>query len=594
MAESPLAALVEMHHWKEGGERVLGGFQLGEHWIEPAANEIDGKRVDGKSIDVLVALVEAAPRVMSVPGLLERVWSGTVVVDNVVHQAIAKLRRALGDNARAPRYIQSIPNRGYRLVAEVRTGPASKAPPSRERSIAVLPFLNMSSDIEQAYFSDGISEELLTLLSRIPRLRVPSRSTVFSYKGKDVKLAEVARELNVSHVLEGSVRKSGDRVRVTAQLIDAVTDTHLWSETYDRRFEDIFSIQEEIAATIAQQLKVKLFGNVPTVVKTDPDAYAMFLQARQLIYQAGAQNLADSVALLERVLAIDPNYAPAWAELGWNYRNQTDGKLIREHEGYPRARAALERALQLDPDIPQAHAHLGSIARTYEGNLAVAARHLERAVSLDSSQLGFIADAGMLMRSLGRLDAAIELQEYVLARDPAFRFVPRSLGASYVDAGRWDEAIASFRAMRGLRGDTPLLDYRIAMALLLKGDVEGALGVVERDSDPVGRLLGTCLVRHALGEASASRVALDTVIEQHGEAWSYHIASMLAFRGEVDGSFEWLAKTAQHYRVDLSFITTDRLLRNLHHDSRWLPFLESIGKSPAQLSAVEFKVVLPQ
>ena len=569
---------------------------VGGRWVEPDANEIDGKRVDGKSIDVLIELAEAAPGVLSVAALLERVWPNLVVVDNVVHQAIAQLRKALGDDARAPRYIQSIPNRGYRLIAQVggRTAETDRAARLREASVAVLPFVNMSSDVEQEYFSDGICEELMTLLARVPELRVPSRSTVFSYKGKDIKLSDVARELKVAHVLEGSVRKSGESVRITVQLIDARSDAHVWSQTYDRTLDDIFAIQDEICATIVRQLKLQLFGKVPTIGKTDPEAYAMFLQARQLIYQGGAQDLADSVTLLEQVLAIDPRYAPAWAELGWSYRVQADARLLREHEGYPKARAMLEKALSIDPDNAHAHAHLGSIAKAYDRDLAAAARHIERAVSLDPTQLGFVGDAGLLMRSLGRLDAAIELQEYVLARDPAFRFVPRSLGCSYLDAGRWDDAIAAFRAMDRLRPAHPMISHRIGVALLLKGELPAALDVMQRCPDELGRLLGAGLVQHAMGHGPESDAALAQLIATHGEIVAYNIASLLAFRGDPEGAFEWLAKTVASCNPDLSYLPTDRLFRNLYDDPRWLPFLESIGKAPAQLNAIRFDVVLPR
>ncbi len=574
--------------------RARAAFCVGGRSVAPDANEIDGKRLDGKSIDVLIELADAAPGVLSVAALLKRVWPNLVVVDNVVHQAIAQLRKALGDDARTPRYIQNIPNRGYRLIAEiVRHAEPVVVAPARQASIAVLPFVNMSSDVEQEYFSDGICEELMTLLTRIPKLRVPSRSTVFSYKGKDIRITDVARELNVTHVLEGSVRKSGERVRVTVQLIETRSDSHLWSQTYDRTLGDIFAIQDDICAMIVRQLRVRLLGKVPTVTKTDPRAYAMFLQARQLIYQSGAQDLADSVRLLEQVLEIDPGYAPAWAELGWSYRVQADGHLLPEHEGYPKARAILQQALSIDHDNAHAHAHLGSIARVYDRDLAAAARHLERAVSLDPTQLGFIADAGLLMRSLGRLDAAIELQEYVLARDPVFRFVPRNLGSSFLDAGRWDEAIAAFRAMDHLRPAHSTIRHRIAVALLLKGDLPAALDAMALCPDELGRLLVAGLVHHALGHAGESDAALGCLIATHAEFGAYHIASLLAFRADVGGALEWLGKAVASCSPELSYLPTDRLFRNLYGDSRWLAFLESIGKAPAQLNAIRFNVALP-
>ena len=179
-------------------------------------------------------------------------------------------------------------------------------------SIAVLPFVNMSSDPEQEYFSDGISEELLNLLAKIPELQVTSRSSAFAYKGEKIDIPVVARELNVAHILEGSVRKSGDRVRVTAQLIDARSDTHMWSDAWDRTLDDIFAIQDEIAADVVEQLKVTLLGETPTVEATDPEAYTLVLQARQLSRQSTAEGYERSNALYEQALEIEPQYAAAW------------------------------------------------------------------------------------------------------------------------------------------------------------------------------------------------------------------------------------------------------------------------------------------
>ncbi len=183
-------------------------------------------------------------------------------------------------------------------------------------SIAVLAFANMSPDADQEFFSDGISEELLSLLAKVPELQVISRTSAFSFKDKDVKLTDVARELNVAHILEGSIRWAGDRLRITAQLIDTQSDSHLWSETYDRTLDDIFVIQDEIAAAVVDKLKVTLLGAAPMVDETDPQAYALYLQARFLSRQGTPENWERAIAMFEQVLAIDPGYAPAWDRPG--------------------------------------------------------------------------------------------------------------------------------------------------------------------------------------------------------------------------------------------------------------------------------------
>ena len=201
--------------------------------------------------------------------------------------------------------------------------PATSLTAIPEKSIAVLPFVNMSSDKEQEYFSDGISEELLNLLAKIPQLQVTARTSSFSFKGKEVAIPEIARTLHVAHVLEGSVRKAGNSVRITAQLIKAGTDTHLWSQTYDRKLDDIFAVQDEIAADVVKQLKVTLLGAAPKARTTDPEAYALYLQAVQLGRQSTAEALKQSDALYRKVLAIDPRYAPAWEGLSSNFMGET-------------------------------------------------------------------------------------------------------------------------------------------------------------------------------------------------------------------------------------------------------------------------------
>src|SRR4030095_9769425 len=203
-----------------------------------------------------------------------------------------------------------------------------------EKSIAVLPFVDMSAGKDQEYFSDGISEELLNLLAKIPQLQVTARTSSFAFKGKETGIPEIARTLHVAHVLEGSVRKAGNSVRITAQLIKAGTNTHLWSQTYDRKLDDIFAIQDEIAADVVKQLKVTLLGSAPKARTTDPEAYSLYLQAVQLGRQFTAEAFQQSDALFRKVLAIDPRYAPAWAGLARNFNNETGQGLLPGKEGF--------------------------------------------------------------------------------------------------------------------------------------------------------------------------------------------------------------------------------------------------------------------
>jgi len=462
-----------------------------------------------------------------------------------------------------------------------------------DKSIAVLPFVNMSDDAGNEYFSDGISEELLNLLAKIPELRVISRSSAFSFKGKDMKVTDMARELNVAHILEGSVRKAGNLVRITVQLIEARSDTHLWSETYDRTLDDIFAIQDEIAAEVVAQLKVTLLGAVPTVEETDPRAYALYLQARHLVNQLTPESMARAVTLYQQALAISPDYAAAWTGLSIMYTHQADLGLGPYDEGYNLAREAVEEALAVNPEYALGHARLGWITMIHDGDLAAAARHYDRALALAPTDFDILHGAAFLVQCLGHLDEAIALGEYLVTLDPVNTTGYFRLGWMYRWAGRLDDTIASFRTLLSLSPGFTSGQYQIGLALLLKGDLQAALEAMESETSEHYRLRGLVMVYHALDRAAESNSALAELIEKYPKE-AFTIAYVLAYRGEVDRAFAWLDKAAEYKVPSLSFIAVEPMFSILHDDPRWFQFMESIGKSPEQLAAIEFEVTLPE
>jgi TolB-like protein/Tfp pilus assembly protein PilF len=463
-----------------------------------------------------------------------------------------------------------------------------------DKSIAVLPFVNMSDDPGNEYFSDGISEELLNLLSKISEMRVISRSSAFSFKGKDIDIPTIAEQLNVAYVLEGSVRKAGNQVRITAQLIEARSDTHMWSETYDRTLDDIFAIQDEIAAEVVAQLKVTLLGDAPKVEETDLAAYALYLQARHLGTRITAESLEQSKALYQQALAIDPGYAAAWSGLAGIYITQGLWSLQHPDKAYTLAREATKRALSIDPNHALAHSHLGMLALIYDRNLEVAARHLRHALALEPGNIGVLSRAASLAQDLGRLDVAIAVGEYVVDRDPINPTLHESLGWSYLCAKRLDEAIASFRTALTLNPGHIASRYRIGVALLLKGEPLAALEEMQQEQKAAKRLEGEAVVYHALGQSVASDAALAELIDKYERRSAYNIAYVLAFLGEADRAFAWLDKAVQYNDTGLPQIASQPEFTNIHDDPRWLPFLESIGMSPEQLDAIEFKITLPE
>ncbi len=460
-------------------------------------------------------------------------------------------------------------------------------------SIAVLPFVNMSDDVANEYFSDGISEELLNLLTKIPELRVTSRTSAFSLKGRDMSAAEISRELRVAHLLEGSVRKAGNRVRITAQLIDARSDVHLWSATYDRTLDDIFAIQDEIAIAVVEALKLTLLGNAPKSDSIDPEAYAIFLQARYLNGQGTAETFVQSVELYHQVLELEPRYARAWRGLAVNYVNQANKGLRPKGESFAAAREAINRALAINPDYARAHAMLGVFTMTLDRDLAAAAPHFERALALGPDDAVLLSYASSFLLRLGRLDEVIAFREYDVAYDPLDPIGYNNLAWAYVMDSRPDEAIASSRTLLMLAPKYNGAHHTWGKALLLKGDFAAALDVIQQEPSEVWRLVGLVIVHHALGQVVESDSALAELMQEYSEDWAYYIAAVLAYRGDADRAFNWLDNARQNNDASLTYSAIEPLFINIHEDARWLPFLESIGMSPAQIGAIEFRVDLP-
>src|SRR5437763_13756881 len=457
-----------------------------------------------------------------------------------------------------------------------------------EKSIAVLPFVDMSAGKDQEYFSDGISEELLNLLAKIPQLQVTARTSSFAFKGKETGIPEIARTVQVARAVDGSARRQGNSVRTTAQLIRTGTDTHLWSQTYDRKLDDIFAIQDEIAADVVKQLKVTLLGATPKARTTDPDAYALYLQAVQLGRPFTAEAFKQSDALYRKVLAIDPRYAPAWYGLARNFGNETGQGLLPGKEGFAQAREAAVKALAIDPDYAPAHAQLGWIEMYGDNDLAGTAQHLERALALDPADLSVLTTSATLLQSLGRLDEALALDEAAVRRDPVNVTARFNLGYHQRMASRLDAAIASFRTVLSLSPSNGGAHCQLGLALLLKGDAKGALAEIEQETSEIYKMIGLPLAYHALGRKADSDAALAALIAKYEKDGPSNIASVYAYRGEADKAFAWLDKAVEYGDGGLGEIVKDNLLDKIHDDPRWLAFMSKIGKATEQLTKVVF------
>ena len=460
------------------------------------------------------------------------------------------------------------------------------------RTIAVLPFVNMSGDPKQEYFSDGISEELLNLLAQVPDLRVAARTSSFSFKGQNVEIPEIGKKLGVEYVLEGSVRRDGNKVRVTSQLIHATDGFHIWSDTYDRKLDDIFTIQDEIAGDVVKQLKITLLGVSPSTRKTDPNAYAMYLQAIQIQrqYTKEAYDKADS--LLTRVLEIDSTYAPAWDVRSGLLFNRVSMGTVSMQEAFPLARKAARRALALEPNSSSAYCSLAAIDLV-EGDLKQAALHAQRAYALDPSGSHVLDVCSVVLKSLGREKEGLALRRAQVAQDPVNETALFNLGSALIENHHLDEAITAFRTVLSLSPGNGVSHYQIGVALLLKGNANGALEEMEQETVDLFKMIGLPMAYHALGRKADSDAALNALIKEHANDSAINVADVYAFRGEADNAFKWLDHERETTN-SFAEINSDPLLAPLHGDPRWLPVLRTVGYAPEQLAKIQFNIAMPQ
>jgi len=447
-------------------------------------------------------------------------------------------------------------------------------------SIAVMPFVNMSSDKEQEYFSDGLSEELLNHLVRIPELRVAARTSSFQFKGKNEDLRTIALKLNVSNILEGSVRKEGQKVRITAQLINADDGFHMWSETYDRDLSDVFEVQEDIARSVANSLKVKLFGATPfasSAATNNLEAYNAYLQGRYFFERRDRESLERALSYYEQAITLDSSYALAWAQIAQVRANQADRGYLPTKEGYEKARTAAEKALALDPNLAEANSAFAWIKATYDWDWAAADAFYQRALALEPGNATVVRAAGGLAASLGRLDEALALHRRAVELDPLSAAARMNLGTYSYYSGQFDEALAAFRKSLELSPALPAVHHDLGRVYLAEGRPQEALAEIQQEHEPVWRLFGQVLVYHALNKKNEADAALSEFIAKYSDGSAYQVAGAYAFRGQTEKAFEWLDKAYAGRDPGLSDVKVDPLLSNIRSDPRYSAFLKKMG-----------------
>jgi TolB-like protein/Flp pilus assembly protein TadD len=602
----------QVHRIYEFGEFRLDALRR----VLSARSDGQPLQVTGKIFDTLLYFVERPGELLDKHTLMAAIWPSVVVEESNLTQTIHTLRRVLGERPDEHRFIVTVPGRGYRFVANVSAPTLEQAqPPAKRRlvgaaaaavivlagvafwllqgsrqsqpsastdpsaaSIAVLPFVDMSESQDQAYFAEGLSEEILNLLAQATTLRVTARTSSFSFKGRNVDIATIADALKTTHVLEGSVRKAGDRVRITAQLVDGRTSVHLWSQTYDRSLTDLFGVQDEIAAAVAESLQVTLTGsgNPPGAQTRNGVAFERYLQGKYFFNRRGDADLARARDYFEQALQIDPDYARAWAGLAGVYR-VSEQHATQELTAWG---VAVERALQLGPNLAEAHVRAAQYY-WWLGDEQRSAAHCKRAIALNPSDaLVMSVSAGWSFQE-GHWSEGIALQRRAVAVDPLAAVGRANLGVYLATVGEWDEALVEFEKARELSPTLARIDSDIARVQVLRQRFDEAFASAARIPPGPMQEQALALSFHARGQQSAADAALARLLAlarspNPDMTLQISIAEVYAFRGDDEEALKWTERALQAGgRSAREEIMQSPFLRALHANARWRTLLAS-------------------
>lgn len=585
-----------------------------------------------KSFDMLLALVDAAPDNLSIDELMDRVWRGAVVNQATVAKRVELLRQALGEDSSEPRYVALVRGHGYRLIPEAKR--AQREPPEcrrwltaaiaallataaivtgwfalqpdvpADRSVVVLPFAVITQDAETEMFAEGLADELRHVLSSRNKLRVIGRSSSVCFEDRDDDLRTIGETLSVAHILEGSIRRTVDRLRINATLTDASDGFTLWSESYDRDLAGANEIQEDTALNVAAQLRV-VFGETGQPAAPDPDvidpgAYALYLRAVSLSPYGKFRDLGDAQRLTEEVTRLAPEFAPGWNRLaaihGRRLFGGDPGYGLSPDKTLEIMRDAVDRALAIDPESAESYANLGGMAWVFEGDAPKAAPLIQRALSLDAGHLDIVAFAAEFAKYIGHFQQALLLEERIMRRDPLCGECRLRLAQSYLYSQRYADAAREFETVQELQGGG--YNWHFGIASLMLERPQQALELFESislNANPHLNLAGRAAALCSLGRDAEARAVLDELVERVGELSPLVTARAFAHCGEADAAFEWLERSLPQGTVELQVDFPDPLFARLRDDPRWNNVMQRIGRSKEQTEAISFSldVALP-
>jgi TolB-like protein/DNA-binding winged helix-turn-helix (wHTH) protein/Tfp pilus assembly protein PilF len=572
-----------------------------------------------KVLETLLVLIEHRDRVVTKDELLELVWGRTVVEEGGLARNVSVLRKALGETPDQHTYIVTVPGKGYRFVGEVST--PENVPRTRRTamrwlalgvlgmlaaagalwffspkpdvqvarptiaSLAVLPLVNLSGDPTQDYFADGMTEAIIGNLARIRALRVVSRTSVMRFKSTRRSLPEIARALNVDAVVEGSVQRTADRVRISVQLIHAATDTHIWAREYERELTDVLKLQGELSRAVAEEIRVQLTAEesarLASAGSVQPDAYQEYLLGQHYLWRMTEEDLTRAIDHFERATRLDPQYAAAYAGLShaWWWRGVWGTKTQKQVEAP--SRAAALKALELDPQLAEAHVSSGRIKFAYDWDWGGAERDFARALEIDPNNLDAHFFHGMLYMALGRFPEAISHIKTAEQLDPLSATVQSGYGRILYRARRYDEAIPHLTQAIELEPQTAANYHRLADVFEEIGRYDEALALHEKEDKLLGRPSGKgpeiARLYARMGKPEKAREVL-ALGQRDKRAW-LSFASAYAALGDSDQAFRWLFESIEE-RDGLNYVKTDPRLASLHSDPRWQELLRRMNFPP--------------
>jgi adenylate cyclase len=613
----------EQRIYEFGDFRLIPGEGLLLHNGEPIA-------LQPKAFAVLALLVERNGHLVAKSEIIDKVWEGAFVEEAAISKSIWFVRNALGD-ASKEKFIQTVPRRGYRFVAPVKVlnDPAAAAAAAKPEfvstgyrlplildddvldlkadkiddeavvqhrkynSIAVLSFVSQSPNPEDEYFCDGLAEELLNALAKISGLKVAARTSSFSFKGKNVSVRQIGKLLNVHTVLEGSVRRSEDRLRIMVQLIDAETGYHIWSERFDRHIEDIFDVQDEITLAIVDTLKVALKGDVREAAlkryTDDHEAYDLYLKGLYHCYKWTDEGLRKSIEYFEKALEKDPEFAPAHAKIADYYHFSSHIGLFSPNDILPKWKAAAQRALEIDEGLADAHLAMAHIYFYYERDWTKAEREFEQAVKLNPNSTYAHKHYGLFLASRERFDEAVAEGKKALDLDPLSIAVSIVVGFIYLFVDRLDDTRRVVRRMTELDPNAPQAYWLGGSLLMASGDYAEAIDAFEKALSLGDNQMALSKLGCAYGLAGRREEALkilDQLFEMRERQYAdpFNIARVYAALCDNDNTFRWMEKALEEHSADLVFLKRSveagagvYMGNNFSTDPRYMDILRRAG-----------------